>query len=87
MVFGTANVTMTVQAFIGQSMAGVDMNIPFSCYIVADLIEDYVFGDPVVNSPASRAGANIKLGAKDLGLSPAGIRQYDLQSARYPRKS
>lgn len=86
-VFGTANVTMTVQAFIGQSMAGPEMNIPFSCYVVADLIEDYVFGDPVVNSPASRAGANIKLGAKDMGLSPAGVRQYDLQSARYPRKS
>ena len=87
-VFGTANVTMTVQAFIGQPMTGgVDMNIPFSCYVVADLVEDYVFGDPVINSPAARAGANIKLGAKDLGLSPAGIRQYDLQSARYPRKS
>lgn len=87
-VFGTANVTMTVQAFIGQAMTGgVEMNIPFSCYIVADLIEDYVFGDPVVNSPAARAGANIKLGAKDMGLSPAGVHQYDLQSARYPRKS
>ena len=87
-VFGTANVTMTVQAFIGQPMTGgVDMNIPFSCYVVADLVEDYVFGDPVINSPAARAGANVKLGAKDMGLSPAGIRQYDLQSARYPRKS
>ena len=87
-VFGTANVTMTVQAFIGQPMTGgVDMNIPFSCYVVADLVEDYVFGDPVINSPAARAGANVKLGAKDMGLSPAGVRQYDLQSARYPRKS
>jgi hypothetical protein len=87
-VFGTANVTMTVQAFIGQPMTGgVNMNIPFSCYVVADLVEDYVFGDPVINSPAARAGANVKLGAKDMGLSPAGVRQYDLQSARYPRKS
>ena len=87
-VFGTANVTMTVQAFIGQAMTGgVDLNIPFSCYVVADLVENYVFGDPVINSAPARAGANVKLGAKDMGLSPAGVRQYDLQSARYPRKS
>ena len=85
-VFGTANVTMTVQAFIGQPLS-VDMNIPFSCYVVADLVEDYVFGDIVNGSAAARAGANLKLGAKDMGLSPAGVHQYDLQSARSTRKS
>jgi len=84
-VFGTANVTIQVQAFISQPMT-VDMNIPVTCYVVADLVEDYVFGDPVNNSAAARAGANIKLGAKDLGISPAGRRQFDLQSARHPTK-
>jgi hypothetical protein len=84
-VFGTANVTLSVQAFIGKSLP-VDMSIPFSCYVVADLVEDYVFGDPVVNSAAARAGANVKLGAKDMGLSPAGKHQFDLQSIRYMRK-
>ena len=84
-VFGTANVTLQVQAFIGQPMT-VDTNIPFTCYIVADLVEDYVFGDPVNNTVTARAGANVKLGAKDLGISPAGRRQFDLQSARRPPK-
>ena len=84
-VFGTANVTIQVQAFIGQPLT-VDMNIPFTCYVVADLVEDYVFGDPVNNSAPARAGANVKLGAKDLGISPAGRRQFDLQSARRPPK-
>ena len=84
-VFGTANITLQVQAFIGQPLT-TDMNIPFTCYVVADLVEDYVFGDPVNNSPPARAGANVKLGAKDLGISPAGRRQFDLQSARRPPK-
>ena len=84
-VFGTANVTLQVQAFISQPMT-VDTNIPFTCYVVADLVEDYVYGDPVNNSAPARAGANLKLGAKDLGISPAGRRQFDLQSARRPPK-
>jgi hypothetical protein len=84
-VFGTANVTIQVQAFISQPMT-VDTNIPFTCYVVADLVEDYVYGDPVNNSAPARAGANVKLGAKDLGISPAGRRQFDLQSARHPTK-
>lgn len=84
-VFGTANVTLQVQAIIGQPL-NVDVNIPFTCYIVADLVEDYVFGDPVNGSAPARAGANVKLGAKDLGISPAGRRQFDLQSARRPPK-
>ena len=87
-VFGTANVTLQVSAFMGHTSASMtDVIIPFSCYIVADLVEDYVFGDPVIGSASSRAGANVKLGAKDLGMSRAGVHQYDISSARYKRKS
>lgn len=85
-VFGTANVTLQVSAFIGNACL-VPVEIPFSCYIVADLVEDYVFGDVVNPSASARAGANVKLGAKDLGVSMAGRHQYDLTSARYTRKS
>lgn len=85
-VFGTAHVTVQVSAFIGRASL-TEMIIPFSCFIVADLVEDYVFGDPLINSASSRAGANVKLGAKDLGMSRAGVHQYDLSSARYKRKS
>lgn len=85
-VFGTANVTVQVSAFIANP-SSVAMIIPFTCYVVADLVEDYVYGDPVVGSAPARAGANVKLGAKDMGMSRAGVRQFDLSSARYKRKS
>jgi len=87
-VSGTASVTLQVSAFIGnQNPLLLPVEIPFSCYLVADLVEDYVFGDPINPSPSSRAGANVKLGAKDLGVSAAGRHQYDLTSARHKRKS
>ena len=84
-VFGTANITLEVSAFIANSTL-LDVEIPFTCYAVAELVEDYVFGDIVNPSPAGRAGANVKLGAKDMGVSIVGRRQYDLVSARYSNK-
>lgn len=84
-VFGTANITLEVSAFIGNSTL-LDVEIPFTCYAVAELVEDYVFGDIVNPSPAGRAGANVKLGAKDMGVSIVGRRQFDLTSARYTNK-
>jgi len=41
--------------------------IPFSMNLVVDLLDDSIFGDALVPSPASRSAANIKLGKKDLG--------------------
>ncbi len=84
-VFGTANITLQVSAFIGNACA-VDVHIPFSCYVIADLVEDFVFGNPLNPSTAGRAGANVKLGAKDVGISRAGIHQYDLTSARAKKR-
>jgi len=85
-VFGTANITLEIAAFIGNATL-LDVEIPFTCYAVAELVEDYVFGDIVNPSPAGRAGANVKLGAKDMGVSIVGRRQFDLVSARYGKKS
>jgi len=41
--------------------------IPFSMNLVVDMLDDSIFGDPLVPSPASRSAANIKLGKLDLG--------------------
>ena len=41
--------------------------ISFTMNLVVDLLEDSIFGDPLVPSPASRAAANIKLGKKRVG--------------------
>jgi hypothetical protein len=41
--------------------------ISFTMNLVVDLLEDSIFGDPLVPSPASRAAANIKLGKQRVG--------------------
>lgn len=41
--------------------------ISLSMNLIVDLLEDKIFGDPLVPSPASRAAANIKLGTQDIG--------------------
>jgi hypothetical protein len=41
--------------------------ISLSINLVVDLLEDKIFGDPIVPSPASRPAANIKLGKIDVG--------------------
>ena len=43
--------------------------ISLSINLVVDLLEDKIFGDPAVPSPASRPGANIKLGARRRGAT------------------
>jgi hypothetical protein len=41
--------------------------VSFSINLVVDLLEDKVFGDVFAPSPASRAAANVKLSARDIG--------------------
>ena len=41
--------------------------ISMSINLIVDLLEDKIFGDPIVPSPASRPAANIKLGKIDVG--------------------
>ena len=41
--------------------------VSLSINLVVDLLEDKIFGDPVIPSPASRPGANIKLGVERRG--------------------
>lgn len=41
--------------------------IPFSMNLVVDLLDDSIFGDPLIPSPASRSAANIKLGRLEVG--------------------
>jgi hypothetical protein len=41
--------------------------VSLSINLVVDLLEDKIFGDPAIPSPASRPGANIKLGVERRG--------------------
>ena len=41
--------------------------VSFSVNLVVDLLEDKVFGDSFAPSPASRAAANVKLSAREIG--------------------
>jgi hypothetical protein len=60
-----------ILAFVGPYPVGPPLPkippIPFSMNLVVDMLDDSIFGDPLVPSPASRSAANIKLGKLDLG--------------------
>lgn len=43
--------------------------ISLSINLIVDLLEDKIFGDPIIPSPASRPAANIKLGKRTLGYN------------------
>lgn len=85
-------VFMTVNAFIEVPIIppGIEppvMEIPFTANLIVDILEDKVFGDPVNPSPASRAGATVKLGTRELGLSNEGRPQVEVVSPHFiPRR-
>lgn len=82
-VDSNTSVFVTVQAFRGGTSSDVDTIVPFCVMGVFDYLEDKVYGDPKNPSPSSRAGANVKLGTRDLGLSYDGKEQFELQNPIY----
>lgn len=83
-------VFLTVRAFIKVPVPGIippRLEIPFTANLIVDILEDKVFGDPVNPSPVSRAGATIKLGTRELGVSWEGHQQIEVVSPHYiPRR-
>jgi len=63
-----------------------DLEIPFTCNIIAEMVEDKVFGDPVNPSPAARAGAQLKLGAREIGTTVEGREIVEVVSSRIRKK-
>ena len=64
-------------------MGGPDYEFPFTCNVVAEMVEDRVYGDVVNPSPAGRSGAGVKVTTKELGLSVEGREQVELVSSRW----
>ena len=91
---GTAKLRMVVRAFTVVTtndagvaatgfLAGDYLEVPVSFNLVADILEDKVFGDPLVPSPASRAGAQVRLGLKELGRTTRGTEQVQMVNPGY----
>ena len=69
----------TTPAWIG--VAGNNLNVPFTCNLVAEIVEDRVYGNIVNPSPAARAGAVVKVGARELGRDSEGRDRLQVVSA------
>ena len=87
---GTARIQATVGAFCWVAPVGAIntapgdfIEIPVSVSLVCQVLEDKVFGNPIVVGPAARAGAQVNLGLADEGLDAQGVRQYVLKNPRY----
>jgi hypothetical protein len=83
-VGSSSRVTVIVQYWVGAVLpAACSLGLPFSCNLVAEMIEDRVFGNPAVPSPAARKGAQVKLSATKLGQTMEGRSRLQIQSAGY----
>tara|TARA_Y100000385_G_scaffold273419_1_gene315302 strand:- start:640 stop:1311 length:672 start_codon:yes stop_codon:yes gene_type:complete len=83
---GTARVRAIVSAYVYSSadpQATDFIDIPISFSIIGQMLEDKVFGNPVVVAPAARAGAQVNVGLRDEGVDSQGVRQYRLRNPRY----
>ena len=94
-VEGTAKLRMIVRCFVyattNGSVLGVNngflandvLEVPITFNVVGDMLEDRVMGDPIMPTPSSRAGAQVKLGVKDLGREPGGAQRLQIINPRY----
>jgi hypothetical protein len=79
-----AQTTIELQAFVRNLAPGFSIVVPVTVSLVVEMLEDRVFGNILNPSPASRAGANVKVGAKEVG-EKNGRDQLALRSLRYVR--
>ena len=83
-VGSSSRVTVTVQFWCSQPLpVGAALAMPFSCNLVAEMIEDRVFGNPAVPSASARKGAQVKLSATKLGQTSEGHERLQIKSAGY----
>ena len=89
-VTGTTNVQVVVQGFtrlpspfLPTANPLTNYQYPVTCNVVAEMVTDTVYGDPVNPGPAARAGALVKVGARELGLNIDGREQIELVSAAF----
>lgn len=84
-VSGTANVQILVRAFTTTANPGPGpVGVPFSCNLIAELVEDKVFGDVAIPSPPARPGAMVKVAARGRRLDRQGREYTELVTSRQP---
>lgn len=89
LVTGTTFVSVQISAFSVLPTLVEDpiWDIPVTCNLVAEMVEDKVFGDVVSPSAGARGGATVKVAVREVGVNERGKEQLELVSARYQRAS
>ena len=80
-----AQVTLEFQVFTRSLAPGFSIVVPITACLVVEMLEDRVFGNILNPSPAARAGANVKVGIKDIGKKDD-REQLEIRSLRYQRE-
>ena len=91
---GTARLRAIVRCFVYSTsnnpgvvptgmLLGDTLEVPVSFSLLGQMLEDKVFGDPLVPGPASRPGAQVQLGLKEIGTDAQGVKQLQLRNVRY----
>jgi hypothetical protein len=83
-VGSSSQVSITVQYWMANPMpVGSSVTLPFSCNLVAEMVEDRVFGNPVVPSASARKGAQVKASTSEIGQTLQGKTQLQVRSSGY----
>ena len=83
-VGSSSQVSITVQYWMANPMpVGSSVTLPFSCNLVAEMVEDRVFGNPVVPSASARKGAQVKASTAEIGQTIQGKTQLQVRSSGY----
>jgi hypothetical protein len=64
-------------------LASDRIEVPISFNLIGQMLEDKIFGNPKIPEPAARAGAQVQVGLKDIGLDTEGVKRLQLQNTRY----
>ena len=91
---GTARLRAIVRCFVYSTsnnpgvvptgmLLGDTLEVPVSFSLLGQMLEDKVFGDPLVPGPASRPGAQVQLGLREIGTDAQGVQQLQLRNVRY----
>lgn len=80
----TAQAQMTLRAHMVSVVGGLfNVRVPITVNLVVDVLEDQVIGNPVVPSPASRAGAVMEVSARNQGRGTDRRTRLEIRSSRY----
>ena len=77
--------TIDVQAFCDALQPNSEITVPITISLIVDILEDRVFGDVAVPSPASRGGAVVKVGLERVAGRGGGFppNREILKASRY----